>query len=344
MAKRRTGARKGLSLFSPFGGMALLLAVALALTLAPSGLSADDPLKLKIATLPIADTILLHLAKDLGYFGKAGLDVELVPFQSAMEKDQAIIAGGLDGHFCEMGSVIMQRSQGLAYMVVAATSHTDPAKRVFGLVTKPGSVAKGVSDLEGSTVGIAKLYMVDFMTDAILRKAGLPMDYLKRSDVKRIPIRYQMLVAGQLDSALFPEPMLTMAEKEGGKVLLDDRDLDMPLAVVALRADLAQAQVAAFQGAIAGAVSYANANEPDTVARMGALRLIPPALSKDYRLMAFDPKNLPYRLPDRSLYGQYVDWLTAAGALGDSLPGGARPAPSFEDVVFQGAAPAKAGD
>lgn len=41
--------------------------------------------QLKLGVLPAADTIVLHVAADEGLFAKQGLEVELVPFQSALE-------------------------------------------------------------------------------------------------------------------------------------------------------------------------------------------------------------------------------------------------------------------
>ena len=38
---------------------------------------------LKLGVLPAADTIVLHVAADEGLFAKQGLEVELVPLQSA---------------------------------------------------------------------------------------------------------------------------------------------------------------------------------------------------------------------------------------------------------------------
>lgn len=129
-----------------------------------------------------------------------------------------------------------------------------------------------------------------------------------------------------------------MAEKEGGKVVMDDRALDMPLAVVALRADLPPEAVRAFQKAIAQAAGYVNANPDAAKARMASLGLIPPALADTYELPAFRPDKIPLRLPDRALFDRYVNWLIKNGALaapGGADQGGPRPAPRFEDVVFQ---------
>ena len=52
---------------------------------------------LKLGVLPAADTIVLHVAADEGLFAKQGLEVELVPFQSALELRHA--GGGAERAF-----------------------------------------------------------------------------------------------------------------------------------------------------------------------------------------------------------------------------------------------------
>ena len=49
-----------------------------------------------------------------------------------------------------------------------------------------------------------------------------------------------MLLAGQVPAALLPEPLVTLAEIKGGKVIMDDRGLNTTLTVLALDRDLVQ--------------------------------------------------------------------------------------------------------
>ena len=67
---------------------------------------------LKLGVLPAADTIVLHVAADEGLFAKQGLEVELVPFQSALELGAAMRAGALSGHFGDIINVLMQNESG----------------------------------------------------------------------------------------------------------------------------------------------------------------------------------------------------------------------------------------
>ena len=77
---------------------------------------------LKLGVLPAADTIVLHVAADEGLFAKQGLEVELVPFQSALELGAAMRAGALSGHFGDIITVLMQNESGSPHAIVATTS------------------------------------------------------------------------------------------------------------------------------------------------------------------------------------------------------------------------------
>ncbi|MDR2142431.1 MAG: ABC transporter substrate-binding protein [Deltaproteobacteria bacterium] len=297
----------------------------------------DPPVKARLGLLPIADTILLRLAQREGYFTARGLEVELIPFQSSMEKDAAVLAGQLSGHFCEISSAMTQRAQGHPYRVIATTSHTDPQRRFFGLVTKPGSPAQTLTDLQGQTLGVARQTIVDFLADIFLDRAGLPRDYLRRRDIRKIPLRLQTLKAGRLETSIFPEPLLSLAELAGGRVLVDDRDLNMPLAVVALRDDLAtEPVVRAFRGALSQAVGYANAKPAQVRALSLELGLISPQLAESWLPPTYDPQLIPNRLPDKALFEAYVDWLVRNGVLRrPGSPGTSREAPTYSATIFQ---------
>ena len=295
--------------------------------------------RLTIGLLPIADTLLLHVADREGYFAEQNLEVKLVSFQSALEKDAAAQAGKLDGHFCEISSVIVQRAAGLPFVAVASTSHTNKDSRMFGLVTSPAAAGLTLPDLEGKSIAVARQTIVDFLTDVFLDRAQLPENYLIRRDIRKIPVRIQMLLAGQVDAALIPEPLLSIAEQGGGRVLLDDRDLDMPLAVIALTEDQADPEtVRAFRAALTKAAEAVNRAPESYRPLMLELRLIPPQLADSFHMPHLDMDKIPATLPSPVLFEAYVQWLIKNGVLAesetDSRPGALIP-PRYEDVVWQ---------
>ena len=49
---------------------------------------------------------------------------------------------------------------------------------------------------------------------------NLPKKTLDQIEVAQIPIRLQMLLTGKMQTALFYEPLLTLIESKGGRVIL----------------------------------------------------------------------------------------------------------------------------
>ena len=180
----------------------------------------------------------------------------------------------------------------------------------------------------------AKRSITDFLADVFFERAELPRDYMSRKDIRKIQVRMQLILSGQADAAIIPEPMLTLAEKSGGKVLLDDRGLNMPLSAVALRGDLPDATVEAFRSALSDAVSWINANPEEGVALMEWRGLIYPEAREGYELPVFDPAFLPYGLPDKDLYDRNVAYLQSIEVLqGLENPEGLE-VPAYEEVVW----------
>jgi NitT/TauT family transport system substrate-binding protein len=275
-------------------------------------------------------------ADERGFFARKGLAVELVGFQSALDKDAAAIAGTLDGHFCEIISAIVQQASGRDFKVAAVTSATSRERRMFGLVTSPEASGLSFEGLKGRTLLTARQTITDFLADVFFRTRGAAPDFMDRRDVRKIPVRLQLLVSGQADAALVPEPLLTVAEQAGGAVVMDDRELpEMPLAVVALDGRLPSEVFQAFKGALALAVDWVNSDPSAAKAMMVDRGLIAPQIADAYELPLFDPDRIPYGLPDRRLYGEYVRYLQGTGTLAGGPGDGGRglPVPNYSDVV-----------
>lgn len=293
---------------------------------------------LKIGVLPIHDTLLLHVAQREGYFEEQGLKVELILFHSALEKDTAARAGQLDGHFTDLTSVIIQQAGKTPFVVVASTSHTQPANRMFGLVTSPESSALKIEDLKGKSLAIANRAIVDFLGDRLLTQAGYPVNYMLRQNINKIPVRVQMLLTSQVDAAVFPEPLLTLAQEAGGRVLLDDRQLDMPLAFLALAQEKTTPEtVSALRLALSRAGQTINGNLPGQRELLLELGLIPSLLADKFQQPPVDLTKIPHTLPSLELYRAYGQWLIKHGVLrnkDDPSTSKLPPLPPYEQVVW----------
>ena len=209
-----------------------ILALLLALFLFRGQALAADTLN--IGALPAADSLLLYAAKEDGVFAAHDLQVNVVPFQSALELGAAMRAGSLDGHFGDIINVLMQNESGAPQIIVATTSHSTPEARFFGLAVSPSSSARSLADLKGRPCAIGRATIVEFVLDTLLARENAA-GTLEKSDIRQIPVRLQMLLSGRMESALLPEPLLSLVEGQGARVLLDDRKLNLPLAVIALK-------------------------------------------------------------------------------------------------------------
>lgn len=287
---------------------------------------------LNLGLLPAADSVVLYAAQEEGCFKKAGLDVKLTPFKSALEAGAAMRAGKLDGHFGDLMNVFAQNETGAPQTVVLTTTHTSPAQRAFGLVVSPkkAGTIKSLADLKKTPTAMSAATIIDYLLDRMKSTQKLPADALANQEIRQIPIRQQMLLSGQVDTALLPEPLVTAVEKAGGRVIWDDRKLDEALAVVALSKKAATPEtVAAFRKAVAEAARLIEAN-PDRYRRMMVeKRLLPKQAAAGYAMVRFSlfgrANGLPPP-PSKSDVKRVGEWMKSRGML--------KRVPDYASVVY----------
>ena len=261
---------------------------------------------LKLGVLPAADTIVLHVAADEGLFAKQGLEVELIPFQSALELGAAMRAGALSGHFGDIINVLMQNESGSPQAIVATTSHSSPDNRCFGLVVSPKSKAQTLADLKGKDIAVSSATIIDFLLAQLLQQEGAAPDFLNRQDIRQIPVRLQMLLSGQIESALLPEPLVSLVEAKGARTILT---------------------VAKFREALREAAKRINETPDAYRPIMEAKGLLPKGASANYTMVRFDMTHTPTGLPSEADIKTFADWMKANRIL--------KKDPAYGDVVFQ---------
>lgn len=277
-----------------------------------------------IASLPAIDAILLFAAEADGLFKAEGLNVKIVPFKSALEMTAALRAKRIAGQYTNIMTTITQRANGIPASIVATTWHTDPRRRAFGFAVSPkyaGEIAsvdvlKGKKGISTST---SSGTITDWMLDNFIEAEKVPAEALKQVEVPQIPIRLQLLNAGKLETALFYEPLLTLIEQKGGKVIWDDRKLNHPLSMISLReAYLTPAFVIPFRRALAEAAKRVDAAPERYLPLAVKKSLIPAGIAKGYALQKLGgfptPDGLP-ELPSEADVKQACDWLIGRGIL-----------------------------
>ncbi len=65
---------------------------------------------LKIGVLLIEDSVPFYIAEQEDFYAQENLEVELIPFLSALERDSALTAGAIDGAITDpVGAILSDR-------------------------------------------------------------------------------------------------------------------------------------------------------------------------------------------------------------------------------------------
>ena len=182
--------------------------------------------KLTIGLMPDTDSIPFIIAAERGYFAEEGVEVDIVSFKSAMERDAALQSGNLDGAVSDLLAVIFARSGGFS---VHATSYTDGN---YNLIAGSDTGIATVGDLRGKEVAVSRNTIIEYVTDEILAANGMHEQDVAKIVIPQIPVRLEMLQSGNLSAAVLPEPMASVAAASGGHYIIGSGDLSINPGVV----------------------------------------------------------------------------------------------------------------
>ena len=280
--------------------------------LAAIPVAAAEPLKLGM--LQIEDSAPFYVAEQQQLYAREGLEVELIPFLSAIERDSALAAGAIDGAIDDpVGAILFDRGRG-RLKITSLCLGDQPAEGVFAILAAPGSGLQTVADLKGVEIAVSNSTIIEYVTDRMLEQQGFTPGEIKKIEVAKMPIRMQMLLSAAVKAATLPEPLASIAAGKGAKVLLTDADGTESLSqtVIVFRPEVLtgrRAEVAAFFRAYAGAVAAINAAPEQYRALVVEKGRIPPDLAPTYPIPRY-PAPAPF---SPALYTPIVNWLVAKG-------------------------------
>ncbi len=188
----------------------------------PSYLAAGDSKPLKIALLPIIDALPYFIAETEGDFKKAGIEVKMLPVMSGLNRDQLMQAGEVDGMLNELTTVANFNRNNSRVKAVYTIRSAHAEYPMFRLVASPRNDLNKVSDLKGASIGISKNTIIEYMTDRLLQAEGLDAVKLNKRSIPAIPERFQLLLQGQLDAVVLPDPLGFAALASGARLIIDD--------------------------------------------------------------------------------------------------------------------------
>ncbi|NNM72573.1 ABC transporter substrate-binding protein [Enterovirga aerilata] len=191
---------------------ALRLAAAgfLALGLVNGAASSAELTKLRVSTIPIADTASFEVARQKGFFAAEGLEIDTTPTSGGAVGIPALMSGQLQIAYSNVVSIVLAASQGLDLVIVAAADETgDAPPDLAGLVTKPGAGFKDGKALEGKRIAVnSRNNIIWLYTREWIAKTGGDPNKVNYIEVP-FPQMTDAVLQGRVDAAMLVEPFLS---------------------------------------------------------------------------------------------------------------------------------------
>lgn len=200
------------------------LIAALALVAAfVSHAAAQTPEKLRVAYTVIAPTQLnVWTAKDMGYYAKHGLDVELVLLVGAPLAVTALVSGETPIVHTGASAVITSNLAGSGTVLIAGAINR------FPYVLFVTDQIKRLEDLKGKRFGVSRIGSADHAAaTTVFDKLGVKETEITYVQAGNIPARLAAMQGNALQATLLQAPETLRAKELGFRVLLDFTKLDV---------------------------------------------------------------------------------------------------------------------
>jgi NitT/TauT family transport system substrate-binding protein len=256
-----------------------------------------ETVTLKIAVLPIIDTLPLYVAQGQGLFEKHGVAAELVPVASAPERVQLMAAGQVDGTINETLAVMQFNKDGVQVQAVRYALRPAEGYGHFFILASGGSGITTPEGLKNVEIGVSQGTVIEYVTERLLQSMGLSTDEIATIPVPKIPDRMALLASGELSAATLPDPLGALAVQSGAVIVMDDSaHPEYGFSIYSFRKDVIDANPEAvmnFLLAIDEAIALINADPTQYTDILSEANIVPPPLLEAYKVPPFPAAGVP---------------------------------------------------
>lgn len=194
------------------------------LAMGDSSVRAQGPLeKLRVAYTVIAPTQAnVWVAKELGFYAKHGLDVDLVLLVGAPLAVAALVSGETPISHTGASAVIASNLQGSGAVIIAGAANR------FPYVLFVTDQIKRIEDLRGKKFGVSRIGSADNASAVtVLERYGIKKNEVTYVQAGNIPARLAAMQSNALQATLLQAPETLKAKEIGLRPLLDFTKLDV---------------------------------------------------------------------------------------------------------------------
>lgn len=274
---------------------------------------------LRIGLMPDIDSIPFIIAQEKGYFKEEGVNVELEHFKSAMDRDSALQSGNLDGAVSDMLAAGFAREGGFDVKITSDTNGN------YCLIAGTANQAQSLTDMKGQNISVSKNTIIEFVLDQMLAQNQMTENDISKTVIPQIPTRLEMLQNGKLDAAVLPEPMGSIAVKNGSRLINSSEQMKVNPGVMVFTSDSLKDKkeaLAAMYRAYDKAIDYLNSTPQDEYIDMVIKESGLPPATKEALTM---PKFAKAALPQKSDWEKSIKWLNDKGLVKENI--------GYDDIV-----------
>lgn len=278
-------------------GIVISLAILITGCSAPKASAPKSQSKpVKIGVLPIEDNLPFYVAEKDGLYTKEGVQIELISFASALERDTALQAGQIDGEVADILAVALLKKMGTDVKIVSIGLGATPEEGRFAILSSPKSKIHSVADLKGATLGISQNSIIDYVSDQMITDKGVSLNDVKKLSIPKMPVRLDMLLSDQINAACLPDPLAALAQAKGAHLIVDDTYRNISQTVFLFRTQSIKENPDGIKALVKiyGSAGQALSHNPDQYRSLFLEKAqIPKEIQESYKTPSFSKLQLP---------------------------------------------------
>lgn len=183
---------------------------------------------LTLGMLPTLDGLPFHIAKARGIYDSLGLDLTILSFNSAYDRDAAFQFKSMDGMITDYPSAV----------TLQAIHHTDLGiilkhDGYFCFIVSKESGINQLQELKEKNIAVSHNTIIEYATGQLLNKAGISQAEVNKPEIAQLPLRLQMLQYDQIDASFLPDPAASIAMNARHRSLISTQELGIDFTVTA---------------------------------------------------------------------------------------------------------------
>ena len=285
----------------------------------------QETVTIKIAVLPILDTLPMYVAEKEGYYPTHHIQVEFIPVGSAPERDQLISSGQADAMVNEIVSTLFYNQDQIQVQTVRFARTATNAFPLFHILASANSDITTPKDLLNVDIGISEGTVIEYLTDRLLENEGFLQADIKTIAVPKISDRMALLASNELKAAVLPDPLTHLAVQQGAKIILDDTSIpDKSFSTISFRKafiDQNPGAVRNFLSAIEEATVKINQDPNQYTSLLTEQKLVPEPILENYQINPYPIAGVP----TQAQWDDVLNWAKEKGLVAKDV--------SYQDSV-----------